>query len=233
MAGAAEEVTRAFLVLAALASAAAAEDALSYGEGGCGKVSGAVALSCSGPNFEAFTRVACLTGRNYLHPLVASTIVDAYASLGEGRRWQYGDLGFKDGGRFKPHRTHQNGASADFFVPLTDESGKPAVVPVSVTNKFGYAVEFDKEGRGLAGRIDWKATGAHLAALREAGRKHGVGIKRVIITPEYIAPLLAAAPSIRDLEPVFMKTPAWVRHDEHYHVDFALPAAATKPLRCK
>lgn len=200
MAGAAEEVTRALLLVAALASGAAAEEALSYGEGGCGRLSGAVALPCSGPNFEAFTRVACLTGRNYLHPLVASTIIDAYASLGEGRRWRYGDLGFKEGGRFKPHRTHQNGASADFFVPLTD---------------------------------DWKATGAHLSALREAGRKHGVGIKRVIIAPEYIAPLLAAAPSIRDLEPVFMKTSAWVRHDEHYHVDFSLPAAATRPLRCK
>lgn len=237
MAGGAEEVRRArsFAALLAfvLASNVAAEEAISYGEGGCGKVTGAVELPCSGVKFEAFSRVACMLGRTYLHPLVVTTVIDAYAMLDDERRWQYGEMGFKNGGRFKPHRTHQNGASADFFTPLVDGLGKPVLVPISVSNKFGYSVELDREGRGAGGRADWKAIGAHLGALRDAGRTHGVGIKRVISAPEYIAPLMAASPGIRDLEPAFMKKPAWVRHDEHYHVDFSLPAALTRPLVCK
>lgn len=235
MARSAEEVSRLSLSLLLLASASfASEPALSYGEGGCGKVTGAVAMPCEGANFRPYSKMlACTFGRNYLHPLVIDTIVDAYGALGPGRVWQYGDLGSEYGGRFKPHRTHQNGASADFMTPITGADGRPALIPTSCRNKFGYGVEFDAKGSGEHGIVDWKAVGAHLEALLAAGAKRGVGIKRIILTPEYIPLLQAASPAAKKLDALFVKKQVWVRHDEHYHIDFALPAAATRPLSCK
>ena len=76
---------------------------------------GGESVPCSGDNFEAFATTACVMGRNYLHPLVVETVVDAYGILSErepDRVWQYGDLGWESGGSFKPHKTHQNGLSA-------------------------------------------------------------------------------------------------------------------------
>ena len=49
-------------------------------------------------------------------------------------------------------------------------------------------------------------------------------IAQVILDPAFIEPLLATprGPHIkRHIN--FMKGKPWVRHDEHYHVDFAVP----------
>jgi murein endopeptidase len=70
------------------------------------------------------------------------------------------------GGRIRPHRTHQNGLSVDFFVPVRNAQGKSVPLPISITNRLSYNIEFDISGK-------------------------------------YVKP--------------------WVRHDEHYHVDFAVP----------
>jgi penicillin-insensitive murein DD-endopeptidase len=53
----------------------------------------------------------------------------------------------------------------------------------------------------------------------------------VILTPEYL-PLLWATPTGATLKKKlpFMQKPAWVRHDEHYHVDFG-EAANPRGLR--
>lgn len=216
----------------------AAADALSFGKGGCGKLEGAVKLPCSGENFEAFTSVACGLGRTWLHPDVTATLLDAYAVLAKrdsSRRWQYGDLGLEHGGRLRPHRTHQSGVAADFFVPVLDAADKPASVPIRVRQKYGYALEFDAKGRLAeeALRVDFKAIAAHLLALESAGRKHGVRIERVIVTPDFHRALFAAEPKLSALRSRFMTKEAWVRHDEHYHVDFALPSHLRRPLSCK
>jgi penicillin-insensitive murein endopeptidase len=64
----------------------------------------------------------------------------------------------------------------------------------------------------------------HLVALERAARAHGVGIQRVIFDPQ-LQPHLrrteawpALAGRVR-----FSTRRSWVRHDEHYHVDFAIP----------
>ena len=72
-------------------------------------------------------------------------------------------------------------------------------------------------------RIDFRAIGAHLLAIESAGRAHDVVIERIILTPDFHQMLFAQAPETRRLAPRFMKREAWVRHDEHYHVDFAVP----------
>ncbi|MFO0579541.1 MAG: penicillin-insensitive murein endopeptidase [Polyangia bacterium] len=223
-------------LLAACSEAQAVEPAIALGSGTCGRLQGGVALPCSGPNFEAFARTACATGRNYLHPLVRDTVLDAYQAVAAqhpARAWQYGETGKRAGGRLWPHRTHQNGLAADFFMPVVDPRGEPGRVPISLFNKLGYGLEFDRKGTLGGLRIDWRALGDHLLALEAAGRARGVRIERIIITPDFHHALLEGAPAVKRLAPLFMKREAWVRHDEHYHVDFEIPAALHKDLSCR
>lgn len=228
------------LLVAACPELAHADDdtggqALSYGAGGCGKLEGGVALPCSGDNFAAFSTAACAAGRNYLHPLVQATVLDAYAALAKARphrRWQYGEMGLRNGGSLWPHRTHQSGVSADFFVPVTGDDGRPTSLSISPLNKFGYGHELDAQGRLDDLSVDWKALAAHLLALERAGKKHGVKIGRVILTPDYHSRLFKEAPELRHLRSRFLQQEAWIRHDEHYHVDFEIPRALRRRLKC-
>jgi penicillin-insensitive murein endopeptidase len=210
-------------------------EAISHGGGSCGKLEGGVAVPCHGNNYEAFADTACALGRNYLHPRVRDTVVDAFESLHADRptrRWQYGELGKAEGGALWPHKTHQNGLSADFFVPVVGATGQPTLVPISATNKFGYGLEFSKNGVLGERVIDWSAIGAHLLALESAGAARGVRIERIILTPDFHRRLFRENPGVRRLAPLFMQKEAWVRHDEHYHVDFGVPRELRRALRC-
>jgi penicillin-insensitive murein DD-endopeptidase len=213
-----------------------AAEPLSFGGGNCGKLQGGVALPCAGANFEAFSTVACTIGRNFVHPLVEQTIIDAYATMMDkapNRTWQYGETGKQNGGPLWPHKSHQNGLAVDFFMPVVDAAGKADKVPISALHKFGYGLEFDKNGQLDSWTIDWSAVGAHLLALAAAGRAHGVRIERIIVTPAFHERLFSHTRELRRLEPLFMKKEAWVRHDEHYHVDFAIPERLRRPLSCR
>jgi penicillin-insensitive murein endopeptidase len=113
------------------------------------------------------------------------------------------------------------------MVPVVNGSGESVPLPTGFTNKFGYSLEFDANGdlKGLT--IDFEAMAAHIAAVREAAEQAGVGIRRVIFDPELQRRLqtTAAWPKIRNLR--FSERPSWVRHDEHYHMDFEVPC---KPM---
>lgn len=151
----------------------------------------------------------------------------AYARLAEKHpdlRFVYGETGFEEGGPFKPHKTHQNGLSVDFFVPVRDSQGKSVPLGTSVLNKWGYDIEFDARGRYEDLRIDFDAIALHLAALDEAAKREGIGIARVIFDPK-LQPILKRSPEWRRLKRSIplSPNPSWVRHDEHFHVDFAIP----------
>jgi penicillin-insensitive murein endopeptidase len=224
----------ALFLLALLSSEPA--DALSLGRGGCGALQGGAPLACSGANFESATSLTCKLGRHHLHPLVVSTVEDAYALLAQShprRRWQYGEMGFKDGGSFKPHHTHQNGRSADFFFPAVDNAGRPDVLPVNPVNLFGYRLHFTRDGHLDADlHFDATAVADHLLALEKAGRSHGVSIERIILDAAFQARVLKAQPATQALKDRFNKSPVWIAHDQHYHVDFDIPAHLKRPRRC-
>lgn len=211
-------------------------EALSFGGGGCGKLQGGVSLPCSGINYQAYADTACALGRNYLHPLVQQTVLGAFVALessGSKRVWQYGEMGKAEGGSLWPHKTHQNGLAADFFMPVTNKSGEPVQVSISAFNKFGYGLEFDQKGNLDDLHIDWRAVGQHLLALESAGKPLGVQIERIIITPDFHEALFRQNPGLGRLAALFMRKEAWVRHDEHYHVDFRIPDRLRRPLKCK
>lgn len=216
-------------------AAAIKEEAFSFGDGRCGKLQGGVPLPCRGANFESFAQTACTLGRNYLHPLVRDTVFDAYRALAVShptRAWQYGETGKAQGGALWPHKTHQNGLAVDFFVPVVDGAGRPAKLPISLFNKLGYGLEFRRDGRLGELRIDFRAIAAHLLVLDAAGREREVRIERVILTLDFHRALFEQAPELRRLAAKFMQREAWVRHDEHYHVDFGIPQRLRRPLSC-
>ena len=75
--------------------------------------------------------------------------------------FKYAETGFEAGGKFKPHKTHQNGLSVDFMVPVVNASGESVHLPTHPFNRFGYDIEFDKDGRLDEWRIDYEAMAAH------------------------------------------------------------------------
>jgi len=222
-----------FLLLPLLLALAPAQASPCYGRVGAGSIDGAVALPAAGPNFEAYSRLGVQLGRTHVHARVREVLLDAYAALARGapgKRFVYGETGLENGGRMRPHRTHQNGLSVDFMVPVVDGKGTSVPLPSSPLNKFGYGLEFDARGRAGELRIDFEALAAHLVQLREAARRNDVGIALVILDPPLMAELMKTSQGKKLHGLPFMKGRPWIRHDEHYHVDFALPC---KPGRAQ
>lgn len=200
-----------------------------FGSVARGRLENGVALPSSGPNFSSYSTSAESLGRTFAHSRVRDTVAIAYRALEKaapGKVFVYGETGWKAGGRIKPHRTHRNGLSVDFMVPVLDRRGRSVPLPTSPLNRFGYDIEFDASGRYEDLEIDFVAIAEHLYQLDLAARAQGIGIALVIFEQEYLPRLWTTArgPYLKhNLR--FMKGKPWVRHDEHYHVDFA--------VRCK
>lgn len=170
-----------------------------------------------------------------MHESVRDIVVDAYEGVylaAPDKRFMYGETGFADGGVFTPHHTHQSGLSVDFMVPVLDRDRRSVLLPTTALNKFGYGLEFDASGSLGDLRIDFEAMAEHLYQLAESAKKHRVAIKRVIFQKDLVTLLLQTKRGgyLRDNIP-FMKAEPWIRHDEHYHVDFALPCRPISEYR--
>lgn len=213
-----------FLWLASDASFAT--ESTCFGTVAKGSLENGVALPSGGRNFSSYSTTAELVGRTYVHSRVRDVVVAAYKGL-EGaapdKGFVYGETGWKSGGRIKPHRTHQNGLSVDFMVPVVNKAGRSVALPTNALNRYGYGIEFDAAGRYGDFEIDFPAIAEHLYQLDAAARAHGIGISLVIFDEPYLPRLFATArgPYLKQ-NLKFMHGQAWVRHDEHYHVDFAV-----------
>lgn len=220
------------LKLAALSFVAAvapiqAAQSQCYGTVSKGRIEGSVKLPVSGANFSAYSTLAASAGRTHVHAAVAEVLAASYAALQKTSpsvTYVYGETGWPAGGRFRPHRTHQNGLSVDFFVPVRDAKAKSVPLPTGLSNRWGYDIEFDGQARYGEYSIDFPALAEHLYQLDLAAKARGVGLSLVIFETSYL-PKLFATPRGAYLQQnlPFMKGKPWVRHDEHYHVDFAVP----------
>ena len=220
------------LVCLAGPSLAFATESQCFGTVGNGHIEGSVRLPASGSNFSAYSTVGVAAGRTHVHSKVAEIIGASYTALALSNpdvAYVYGETGWPTGGRIRPHRTHQNGLSVDFFVPVRDESGQSVPLPTDITNRFGYDIEFNSSGRNAAYVIDFPAMAEHLYQLHVSALAGGAGIALVIFDPPFIPKLFATArgPYLQQ-NLTFMKRRAWVRHDEHYHVDFTVPCKANE-----
>jgi penicillin-insensitive murein endopeptidase len=159
-------------------------------------------------------------------------VVESYQKLAKefpDTIFMYGETDWEEGGEISPHKTHRNGTSVDFMVSVLDQQKKSVALPNSVLNKFGYNIEFDKHGKVEDLTLDFEALAAHIYFLDEAARKHKVSIQRVIFDPR-LQPRLFQTKYGKLLKGKlkFNTKQAWVRHDEHIHVDFAIPCKQKK-----
>lgn len=200
-----------------------------YGTTSNGRLENGVQLPASGTNFEGYSTIARLAGRTYVHSSVKDIIVGSYNALETeqpGKVFKYAETGFEDGGQFKPHKTHRNGLSVDFMTPVLNADGESVHLPTNPFNKFGYNIEFDQNGHYQGYRIDYDALAAHIVMLHKESRRQGHNLWRVIFDPDLQPPLFRTGYANYLKKNIsFSKQLAWVRHDEHYHVDFSIPCA--------
>ncbi len=215
------------LIISMLSLPTLAETSTCFGTTSKGRLENGIELPSSGKNFVGYSDLARLAGRTYVHSQVKSILVGAYKSLETkqpNKVFKYAETGFEDGGQFKPHKTHRNGLSVDFMTPVKDESGQSVHLPTHPLNKFGYNIEFNSKGKYEEYTIDFVALAAHIVALHKEAKAQGVDLWRVIFDPK-LQPELFKTPygSYLNKHIQFSKKRSWVRHDEHYHVDFDIP----------
>ena len=204
-----------------------AETSTCYGTTSKGHLENGVQLPSGGPNYVGYSSIARLAGRSYVHSEVRNIIVSAYKDLEEeqpNKVYKYAETGFKEGGQFKPHKTHRNGLSVDFMTPVTNQLGNSVHLPTNPFNKFGYSIEFDHKDNYDGMTIDYEALAAHIVALHKQAKKQGHDLWRVIFDPRLQPNLYKTKYENYLRENIkFSKKRSWVRHDEHYHVDFSIP----------
>jgi penicillin-insensitive murein endopeptidase len=192
-----------------------------------GRLENGVQLPTDGRNFSAYNTLGVMLGRNYVHSKVSEIVLAAFRGLENtepNKKFVYGETGWASGGRMRPHKTHRNGTSVDFMVPVVNSSGESVPLPTSVMNKFGYNIDFDGNAKYKNYTIDFEALAEHLYQLDKASKIAGSRIALVIFDPPYLPKLFATKRGEYLRTNIhFMKGKAWIRHDEHYHVDFAIP----------
>ena len=215
------------LILAAFTTGSYSVTSTCFGTPSNGRLEGGVSLPKSGANFQSYSSLGRLLRRTYVHGAVKDIIVATYQELKRrlpGKTFVYGETGWPSGGSFKPHKTHQNGLAVDFMVPVMDKSGNSLPLPTNISNKFGYNIEFDDEGKRKEYDIDFEAMATHLMLLHQQSVKQGYDIKLVVFDPE-LQPYLFKTRFGNYLKTKlkFTTKRAWVRHDDHYHVVFDVP----------
>jgi penicillin-insensitive murein DD-endopeptidase len=215
------------IILLIFSANAFSEQSTCFGTTANGRLENGQQLPSNGPNFESYSFLAETAGRTFVHSAVASIIVYSYKALEasqSGKVFKYAETGFKEGGKFWPHKTHQNGLSVDFMTPVKNADGVSVHLPTSPLNKFGYNIEFNKAGVYEDLSIDYEAMAAHIVALHKAAKSQGYDLWRVIFDPQLQVGLFNTQYSdYLKANIQFSKKRSWVRHDEHYHVDFLIP----------
>ncbi len=197
-----------------------------YGNSGNGYLRQGVPLALGGDNFKSYTLLGNLLRRTFVHHKVKHVVETSFAQINKSHpqyRYLYAESGFPQGGRFRPHRTHRNGTSVDFLVPVRDEQNRVSSLPRYPWNQFGYAIDFDARGYYRDLHIDFEALALHLKILHQTAREEGSDIWRVIFDPRLQPRLFATSHGAYLQQHLqFNRRAAWVRHDEHYHVDFTV-----------
>lgn len=217
-------------ILLTLSGTESSAESVCFGSTSQGRLEGGVKLPSSGPNFVSYGSIPELAGRTYVHEKVRDVLVAAFKLLESeepGKVFKYAETGKESGGSFPPHKTHQNGLSVDLMVPVTNSSGQSVHLPTHPLNRYGYDIEFDRDGRYGEYKIDYEALGALIVAMHKAAQSRGIRIWRVLFDPELQPQLYASSHGdyIRSHIRLSQRS-SWVRHDEHIHVDFIVECRA-------
>jgi len=212
--------------LFSLANDSFARESTCYGTTKDGQLKHGVKLPNHGINFTSYGTYPELSNRTYVHSRVKKIVISAYKDLASSRPgslYKYAETGFAGGGKFDPHKTHQNGLSVDFMVPVIDENNVGIYFPTTKANRYGYDIEFNKHGHYKNYRIDFEALAAHIVSLDKAAKDNGIHLWRVLFSPDLQDNLYQTSYGKYLRKNIIIPAKrSWVRHDEHYHVDFAI-----------
>lgn len=183
----------------------------------------------SGKNYQYFDTTSYLNGRGFMNDKVKDIALATYEvceSEIPDRRFYIMECSNQKGGKIWPHKTHQNGLSIDFMMPLKKDN-KP-FYGLDTRGAMHYLLEFDYEGHYIEDpsiEIDFEVIAHHLLLLNEEAKKKGMHIKKVIIHTELKDELFTGKYGQQlknsDIYVVKALTPLInALHDDHYHVDF-------------
>lgn len=183
-----------------------------------------------GENFKYFSKLTYfINGRAWVHSKVCDATLDAYKDCKQSmpnRNFMIMECSHKKGGKMFPHRTHQNGTSIDFAVPL--KKNKKPYHGDQWKGIWHYGMRFDEKGRCKGNKnisIDFEDMAKHILALEKAARKRKMYIKKVLLKINLKDDFFSTPSGIevKEKEIYFAKylPPAIDNvHDDHYHIDF-------------
>ncbi len=201
----------------------------SIGSVGNGRIEHATLIPFEGSNYSYFDKTSYLGGRAFTHSQVAQITVDTYKALekqGVDRHFKVMEFSRKEGGKMFPHRTHQNGLSVDYMMPL-QKDGKP-YYELDKKGASHYLLEFDTDGNFSEDKsisIDFDMAARHILELDKQARKNGMRIHKVIFNTHLKDELFASnqGKKLRNSGIYITRNLSKVindLHDDHYHVDF-------------
>jgi penicillin-insensitive murein endopeptidase len=196
---------------------------------GNGTLQHAKLMPYKGKNFIYFDRDSYLAGRGFLHSSVHKSVLTTYDSLSHVLPHRYFNImecSNEHGGEMFPHKTHQNGMSIDFMMPLI-QNGKP-YYGLDTIGASHYMLSFDDAGkytRDPSISIDFNLVARKILLLDYFARLNGLNIFKVIIKIELkdelfnteYGKLLKASDIyvVQGLSPLINAL-----HDDHFHIDF-------------
>jgi len=184
-----------------------------------------------GESFQYFDTLSYLSGRAFTNDKLKKTILDTYQELSTqlpGRQFFIMECSNQHGGKIFPHRTHQNGLSIDFMMPLTKDNKD--YYELDTIGKDHYWLNFDDDGKFTKDKsisIEFDLVARHILLLDEKARNNGLKITKVIIKTELKDELFATTYGqklqasgiyiVKSLIPLINSL-----HDDHYHIDFEI-----------
>jgi len=208
-----------------------------------GELQGTRSLPPFGKGYRVYSLLGNALGRQYAHHRVIESLVGASKRVHEstGSVTEIAEIGWRDGGRFRPHATHRDGLSVDIITPMRDiETLQPVRLGTSVWNLFGYCWHIDDDTHQLSGmawdvssdkgpsvcpnidfestkEVDFETLAVLLEELDAEARSRGGKIRYVIVDPSFVEPLADTG--------VRLSTRSWIEHDDHIHVEFSFPVS--------
>lgn len=196
-----------------------------------GSLENASLMPFTGKNYCYFDTASYLGGRAFAHRKLIASLHDTYNELDQihpGRQFVIMECSNKHGGKIHPHRTHQNGLSTDFMMPLLKNNQ-----PYYGLDSLGathYLLDFDSDGKYLKDstiHIDFELLASYMLVLQEKAMRNGLTISKIILKLDLKDNLLATQSGkilsnrgvyfARNLDPLINSL-----HDDHFHVDFEL-----------
>ena len=204
-------------------------ESISHGKVSTGHLENAYLLPYRGKNFNYFSFTSYyLLNNAYTNSKVHNTVLDAYKVMetkAPGTTFRIMECSDKHGGKLRIHNTHRNGKSIDFMVPKKG----PAFYHFNNLGMLHYLTEFDEDGKLLLNKnveIDFEMMAQHIEALIKEGKKHNVGIDKVILKLN-LKDNLFSTPTGKKLKGKVYFAKSLSKkvddvHDDHYHIDFSV-----------